>query len=90
VTVAVLGRTSWSQLHGATSEAAMATEPDHCVCPCFIAGHRADKTCRVRIVPGDRYRLVMLRTAARPRPVAVCTPCWTAIDRDATAREGSR
>jgi hypothetical protein len=87
---AVLGRTSRSQLHGAPSEAATATEPGHCCCPCATAGHRSDKTCRVKIAPGDSYRLVMLHTAARPLPVAVCTPCWTAIDHDATARKGKR
>jgi hypothetical protein len=87
VTVGVLGAKSWSQLHGVPSEVATATEPTHCCCPCATAGHRSDRTCRVGIATGDSYREVMLHTAARPHPVAVCIPCWTAIDRAVSLRE---
>jgi hypothetical protein len=90
VTVAVLRAKSWSQLHGAPSEVATATEPSHCCCPCATAGHRSDQTCVVGIAPGVRYRKVTLHTAASPHPVAVCTPCWTAIDRDVRLRRSTR
>jgi hypothetical protein len=79
----VLGAKSWTEFHGAPSEPAVATQPTHCVCPCYVAGHRSDKTCRVKIAVGDSYRLVLLHHAARPQSVPICHPCWSAIDREA-------